>query len=314
MSYTALHSGWTVRAVSGPVPAGISAHRHPGDRARMRAHRPARRRPDRRPVRRGQRGRSAVDRRHHLAIRERLRLGRRRRARDTTWSPAGLDTIATIEVNGVVVGRTENQHRSYRFDIAGVLLAGRNTIAVEFAAPVPTAQRAVHRARTPPTCEPPPVQRACARWPATSAGTGASTSPPAASGRPSASRAGPACGSRRSGRWSTSTATPEFSPPMSTSNGRHRVAPREITVTVAGQQADDRHRHHRRNRGAAGAGRRRVVADRARRAAAVRRRGQRHRAGTPVGPRRRPGPAGSGSAPSNSTSIPTTAEHPSRSG
>src|SRR4051794_15182524 len=30
-------------------------------------------------------------------------------------SCAGLDTVATVLVNGVVVGRTENMHRSYRF-------------------------------------------------------------------------------------------------------------------------------------------------------------------------------------------------------
>src|SRR6478735_6222621 len=64
MAYTALHSGWTVRAVNGPVPAALS---------------------------------------------------------------------------GLAVGRTQNQHRSYRFDIGGAVLLGANTIAVEFAAPVPTA-------------------------------------------------------------------------------------------------------------------------------------------------------------------------------
>ncbi len=52
----------------------------------------------------------------------------------------GLDTMAIIEINGVVVGRTQNQHRRYRFDIAGAMAAGRNSIAVEFAAPVPAAE------------------------------------------------------------------------------------------------------------------------------------------------------------------------------
>ena len=42
----------------------------------------------------------------------------------------------------------------------------------------------VGRTRPAAARQPPPVQRACERWPATSAGTGASTSPPAASGRP----------------------------------------------------------------------------------------------------------------------------------
>ena len=79
-----------------------------------------------------------MDRRHHLAIRERFEWVDDGAARHDLVA-AGLDTIATIEVNGVVVGRTENQHRSYRFDIRTPCCAGRNTIAVEFAAPVPTA-------------------------------------------------------------------------------------------------------------------------------------------------------------------------------
>ena len=48
----------------------------------------------------------------------------------------GLDTLATVVVNGVVVGQTENQHRSYRFDVHGLLRTGSNTIEVTFAAPL----------------------------------------------------------------------------------------------------------------------------------------------------------------------------------
>ncbi|MEJ3748071.1 glycoside hydrolase family 2 protein [Actinomycetes bacterium KLBMP 9797] len=48
-------------------------------------------------------------------------------------SCAGLDTVATVLVNGVVVGRTENMHRSYRFDVGALLTAGANTLRVEFA-------------------------------------------------------------------------------------------------------------------------------------------------------------------------------------
>ncbi|HEY5882043.1 MAG TPA: hypothetical protein VIU11_24250 [Nakamurella sp.] len=67
------------------------------------------------------------------------------------WSPDGserhdlvadgLDTVATLTLNGIVVGRTENQHRSYRFEVGPVLRAGRNELAVQFAAPVPEAHR-----------------------------------------------------------------------------------------------------------------------------------------------------------------------------
>ncbi|MGM7671604.1 glycoside hydrolase family 2 protein [Microbacterium sp. A93] len=51
----------------------------------------------------------------------------------------GLDTIATVTLNGVEIGRTQNQHRSYRFDIASALVEGENTLRVAFAAPVPAA-------------------------------------------------------------------------------------------------------------------------------------------------------------------------------
>src|SRR6478609_10924715 len=138
MSYRSLHSGWTVRAVSGPIPAAISGIAIP----------------------------ASVPGCVHTDL---LAAGLiedpfdganetdQQWISDTTWrfetafewtddgaarhdlAAAGLDTIATIEVNGVVVGRTQNQHRSYRFDIGGALRGGRNTIAVEFAAPVPTA-------------------------------------------------------------------------------------------------------------------------------------------------------------------------------
>jgi beta-mannosidase len=46
---------------------------------------------------------------------------------------AGLDTVATVLVNGVVVGRTENMHRSYRFDVGALLVEGANALRVEFA-------------------------------------------------------------------------------------------------------------------------------------------------------------------------------------
>ncbi|GAB4001141.1 hypothetical protein GCM10029992_35660 [Glycomyces albus] len=49
----------------------------------------------------------------------------------------GLDTVATVELNGVEVARTENMHRSYRWDVREALREGENTLAVTFAAPVP---------------------------------------------------------------------------------------------------------------------------------------------------------------------------------
>lgn len=53
----------------------------------------------------------------------------------------GLDTVATLRLNGDEIGRTENQHRSYRFDVRGVLIEGENLLSIEFAAPVVEAER-----------------------------------------------------------------------------------------------------------------------------------------------------------------------------
>ncbi|MEV0002080.1 glycoside hydrolase family 2 protein [Micromonospora sp. NPDC050980] len=58
---------------------------------------------------------------------------------------AGLDTVATVTLNGVEVGRTENQHRSYRFDVRALLRPGDNTLAVRFDSPYRYAE--AHRDR-----------------------------------------------------------------------------------------------------------------------------------------------------------------------
>jgi beta-mannosidase len=53
----------------------------------------------------------------------------------------GLDTVATIRLNGREVGSTANQHRGYRFEVSDGLVVGRNELEVAFAAPVLEAQR-----------------------------------------------------------------------------------------------------------------------------------------------------------------------------
>ncbi len=50
---------------------------------------------------------------------------------------AGLDTLATVTVNGAEVGRTDNMFRTWEFDVQELLRAGENEIAVHFAAPMP---------------------------------------------------------------------------------------------------------------------------------------------------------------------------------
>ena len=47
----------------------------------------------------------------------------------------GLDTLATVTVNGTVVGTAKNMHRIFEFDVKDVLKAGQNTISVKFGSP-----------------------------------------------------------------------------------------------------------------------------------------------------------------------------------
>lgn len=48
----------------------------------------------------------------------------------------GLDTIATILLNGHEVAKTQNMHRAYRFDIKPLLGAGQNILEIVFTAPM----------------------------------------------------------------------------------------------------------------------------------------------------------------------------------
>src|SRR5581483_6607765 len=45
----------------------------------------------------------------------------------------GLDTVATVELNGTEVGRTANMHRSYRFPVRDLLHERDNRLRVTFA-------------------------------------------------------------------------------------------------------------------------------------------------------------------------------------
>ncbi|MHA6522806.1 glycoside hydrolase family 2 protein [Tessaracoccus sp. G1721] len=51
----------------------------------------------------------------------------------------GLDTVATVRLNGAVVLESANQHRSYRVDVRDHLVDGANRLEVSFRAPVPWA-------------------------------------------------------------------------------------------------------------------------------------------------------------------------------
>jgi beta-mannosidase len=56
----------------------------------------------------------------------------------------GLDTVATVVLNGVELGRTENMHRSYAFDVRAVL-RGHNDLLIRFDSAYDYAQ--AHRER-----------------------------------------------------------------------------------------------------------------------------------------------------------------------
>lgn len=53
----------------------------------------------------------------------------------------GLDTVATVRLNGYVLGTTANMHRTYRFDVRHALVTGTNTLSVEFKAPLDAAEQ-----------------------------------------------------------------------------------------------------------------------------------------------------------------------------
>ncbi|WP_454778495.1 glycoside hydrolase family 2 protein [Georgenia muralis] len=54
---------------------------------------------------------------------------------------AGLDTVATIWLNDAEVGRTQNHHRGYRFDVAHLLRPGTNHVRVVITSALEEAER-----------------------------------------------------------------------------------------------------------------------------------------------------------------------------
>lgn len=84
-------------------------------------------------------------------------IGRARWVYTTTfdWSPDGsehsalvcdgLDTVAAVHVNGVLLGSVSNQLRVYRFDLNDVLQPGTNTIRIEFESALDVAEAEARR-------------------------------------------------------------------------------------------------------------------------------------------------------------------------
>ena len=57
----------------------------------------------------------------------------------------GLDTVATVTLNGSELGRTKNQHRSYRFDLRSTIRARGNELVVDFQSPLRAARASEER-------------------------------------------------------------------------------------------------------------------------------------------------------------------------
>ena len=83
-----------------------------------------------------------------------------------TWQPEGLDrvdlvcdgldTVATLTLNGTEIGATQNMHRRYRFDVTDRLRPGTNELRIVFRAPYAYAEEQAARlgARPGPYDEP----------------------------------------------------------------------------------------------------------------------------------------------------------------
>ena len=55
---------------------------------------------------------------------------------DRVWLRChGLDTLATVEINGQTAGQADNMHRTWEFDVKALLHEGENTIRVTLASP-----------------------------------------------------------------------------------------------------------------------------------------------------------------------------------
>lgn len=69
---------------------------------------------------------------------------------------AGLDTVATITLNGVQVASTANMHRSYRFDVRPALRPGPNALLIRFTSAYRYAERLRDRLGDRPNSYPEP--------------------------------------------------------------------------------------------------------------------------------------------------------------
>ena len=134
-----LHDGWTLGA-DGPVPLELPTGGVPATVPGLRPHRSARRRSHRRPVPGRQRDPARPGSAGPTGRTAPPSTGRPTATTAPTSSSTGLDTVATVLLNGTELGRTANQHRGYRFAVRPLLVEGANTVEVRFTAPYTYAE------------------------------------------------------------------------------------------------------------------------------------------------------------------------------
>ncbi|WP_206515637.1 glycoside hydrolase family 2 protein [Georgenia faecalis] len=127
---TTLHDGWTVRPTAGPVPADLASRAVPATVPGS-AHTDL--------LAAGLIPDPYLDENEAALAWTHDTTWRYQRELDAPSSPAeradlvfeGLDTLATITLDGAELGRTANMHRTYRFDVTDRLV-GRHELAVTF--------------------------------------------------------------------------------------------------------------------------------------------------------------------------------------
>src|SRR5450830_1992318 len=132
MNRQKLHDGWTLTSTSGPVPAAIAGRTIPAEVPGS-AHTDL--------LAAGLIPDPYLDRveeklvwAHRVNWRYALELEARAPGPDERVDLVfdGLDTVATITLNGSMLGSTANMHRSYRFDVGPALTPGANQLTVDF--------------------------------------------------------------------------------------------------------------------------------------------------------------------------------------
>ncbi len=75
-----------------------------------------------------------------MVVYPRVRPAARRRGQDWDLVCEGLDTLATVWVNGQEIGRAANMLIGHRFAVTAALRPGRNRITVRFGSALNHAQ------------------------------------------------------------------------------------------------------------------------------------------------------------------------------